>query len=445
MFIPKLSPVVYSYDNDGARGTFGHHDERTPENKDLSKAVLNNNERNDHVGKDNRSSGDSEGTNDDTATSARLLKDATAVSDDPDKLSSPYILTKEEQAFCSGEEFKPPPKQFYKDKGKAKVILYYQEGNHFPEKKGGFSEQCLRPTRGPCTMTFDRSQQTKAHAVVFHASKMHRSAPPFRKPPGQIWVARGMEAPNHWYLGYKSPRWRGVFNWTMTYRTHSDFFAPIGQLVRLDSPPKKDFRRIVARKTRSVAWFVSSCDTQYKYGSRREDYAKELGKHIDVDIYGECGSLSCPKKHGSLCDDLLTHKYRFYLSFENSLCREYVTEKFFDKFGEDVDIVPVVLGGVDYQKYFPEGTYINTADFPSPRGLARYLHALGENLEAYTAMLERKARYTHSRCRSTEPWCRLCDMLHEPNLTSKVYEDLPAWLETDACVESSKLSYYKKV
>ena len=46
--------------------------------------------------------------------------------------------------------------------------------------------------------------------------------------------------------------------------------------------------------------------------------------------------------------EMLDKGYKFYLSFENSLCSDYVTEKFWKilKF----NIVPVVLGGADYSK-----------------------------------------------------------------------------------------------
>ncbi|KAK7106787.1 alpha-(1,3)-fucosyltransferase C-like [Littorina saxatilis] len=471
----QLSTVAYLTADDQGTGTFAQIDERTSADKDVLNAVHSNAERHVHLGRretnpgagrsldtahskdtdqtsasthsftvatvsDNGSEGDPEGKNDDTATVARrLLKDPTAVNGDPDKVGSPYILTKQEAAFCLQWKDKQPP-QRDQDEEKAKLILYWQEEEHFPETT--FKDRCFRPTKGPCKMTFDASQQPRADAVIFHASRINRPEPPFRKPPGQVWIARSLEAPPHWCPDYKAPGWRGVFNWTFTYAPDSDIFSPVGHLVREVRPPKRNFRLIAAKKTRSVAWFVSTCHTQGKYGSRREDFAKELGKHIDVDIYGKCGTLTCAKNQGLLCYDLLTLKYRFYLSAENTVCRSYVTEKFFDKFHAQVDVIPVVLGGADYRKYFPDGTYINAADFSSPKDLAKYLHALGKKLDDYAAMLERKAWFSHSRCKMSEPWCKLCDMLHEPHPIPKVYDDVSAWLDNDACLQTSNLSYY---
>ena len=77
-------------------------------------------------------------------------------------------------------------------------------------------------------------------------------------------------------------------------------------------------------KTKNVAWFVSNCNTRNK----RLEYAKELGKYIDVDIYGNCGTKQCPRSQSADCFKMLDD-YRFYLSFENSNCKDYITEKFF--------------------------------------------------------------------------------------------------------------------
>lgn len=58
-------------------------------------------------------------------------------------------------------------------------------------------------------------------------------------------------------------------------------------------------------------------------------YARELSKYIQVDIYGTCGTLRCPRSQSQACFDMLDEDYKFYLAFENSNCKDYITEKFF--------------------------------------------------------------------------------------------------------------------
>lgn len=49
--------------------------------------------------------------------------------------------------------------------------------------------------------------------------------------------------------------------------------------------------------------------------------------------------------------------YKFYLSFENTLCKNYITEKFFYTFASKDGPLPIALGGLskaDYARYEKE-------------------------------------------------------------------------------------------
>lgn len=56
---------------------------------------------------------------------------------------------------------------------------------------------------------------------------------------------------------------------------------------------------------------------------------RTLQQYVEVDIYGKCGSLKCQRSQQRECYRMLERDYKFYLAFENSLCADYVTEKFF--------------------------------------------------------------------------------------------------------------------
>ena len=74
-------------------------------------------------------------------------------------------------------------------------------------------------------------------------------------------------------------------------------------------------------------------------------------------------------------DDL--GKFYFYLAFENSICNDYVTEKFFrglqvtignlDNIGPkqncQAPVVPIVLGGANYSALAPNHSFIHVDDF----------------------------------------------------------------------------------
>lgn len=55
----------------------------------------------------------------------------------------------------------------------------------------------------------------------------------------------------------------------------------------------------------------------------------QMKRYLTIDVYGHCGTLQCPRDEHVKCLNMLSNEYKFYLAFENSLCQDYVTEKFF--------------------------------------------------------------------------------------------------------------------
>lgn len=226
---------------------------------------------------------------------------------------------------------------------------------------------------------------------------------------------------------------KNFFNWTMTYRMDSDIRRGYGEILRNENSyrlPSKDFLR---GKTKSVAWFVSNC----RNFSRRGDLAHKLSKYIDVDIYGRCGNLTCPKT--SDCYAMLAKNYRFYLAFENSHCKDYITEKTYETLKHNV--IPIVYGGADYNVLAPPHSVINVEDFQDVKSLANYLKMLEHDHEEYLSYFEWKKHYRIQKS-SAKALCKLCEMLHDQNLPKKTYEDVEDWYfskKKSGCKENEEL------
>ncbi|XP_067660570.1 alpha-(1,3)-fucosyltransferase C-like [Haliotis asinina] len=273
-----------------------------------------------------------------------------------------------------------------------------------------------------CLLSRNASLRTEADAVLFNGRGMFPTPPP--RTPGQVFVIYAWESPCHLPKTMYNPEWKRELNWTMTYKTDSDLFAPVGMFVPVLKPlPYHHLLNIVQHKTKAVAWFVSNCKSE----SKRMVYVKRLQKIIDVDIFGNCGPMKCPKSEPK-CLNMLQH-YMFYLSFENSLCKDYITEKLYKVFNEVC--VPVVRGGADYKHLVPNGTYIDAANFASPEALGRHLKWLMSNTSAYMDILLHKEQYRvlSSGQGKQMALCELCYRLNNPGTGSSKPAAVEKWTE----------------
>ena len=169
-----------------------------------------------------------------------------------------------------------------------------------------------------CNLTMEKTEA--ADAVLFTGNVPRRVT--FPRPPSQLWIVYLLEPP----IRIRRVSEVGTANWTATYRSDSEIVTPYEKWVYYDPEVKtrSQTRNYAKGKTKKVAWFVSNCHAR----NNRLQYARELARHIDVDIYGKCGSLKCSLRDEK-CFKMLSEDYKFYLSFENSNCIEYITEKFF--------------------------------------------------------------------------------------------------------------------
>jgi alpha-1,3-fucosyltransferase len=139
---------------------------------------------------------------------------------------------------------------------------------------------------------------------------------------------------------------------------------------------------------------------------------------------------------------MLESKYKFYLSFENSFCDDYVTEKFFKVL--NYDMIPIVLGGGNYSKFAPAKSFIDAKDFKSIADLAEHIKYLDKNETAYSEYFEWK---THFRVVSdySRVFCQLCQALNDPaGHPEKTYSDIFKWWRTQAhCIKKGRFPWSK--
>lgn len=200
-----------------------------------------------------------------------------------------------------------------------------------------------------CELTSDKTRLGEANLVLVHMRDGINEPPKTGRPSFQRWVFFLMESPLHSAQFY---RYNGFFNLTSTYLTDSNFPYPYEADSRMIWEPNATFKEshdFYAGKLKFATAVISNCGAS----SRRLDYIKEMQKYVEVDVFGHCGR-PCPTKftQSSLagdCKEILGQEYKFYLAFENSMCRGYITEKFFGILR--YPIIPVVFGSGNYDHY----------------------------------------------------------------------------------------------
>ncbi|KAH7940108.1 hypothetical protein HPB52_021857 [Rhipicephalus sanguineus] len=269
-----------------------------------------------------------------------------------------------------------------------------------------FGRDAIEKCPFACNFSQDRAELDRSDVVVLQSYfKSFWKNLPRRRRADQAWLLYAMEPPHRLPSNPSRLDELGI-NWTLSYRLDADVvhrhsFRTVRKRTRVESILAPD------PKARPVAWIVSNCESF----SRRESYVQQLQKVVPVDVFGRCGRRRCRERHFG-CYREIAANYSFYLAFENSICKDYSTEKLFLPLLNSM--VPVVMGGANYSAVAPPGSYINFASFRTARELATYLLELQGNPEEYKRYFEWKKQYAIER----PPFgCTACEQIHRLFLT----------------------------
>ena len=210
------------------------------------------------------------------------------------------------------------------------------------------------------------------------------------------------------------------FNWTISYKLNSE--VSIGSYGVFSKRkliwPNMDYNQWIDKqffhRTKGALWFVSNC-----HAKERLEYYFSLRRQTNISIegYGRCVDYYPIHFCGasSQCEYDYMSKYKFYLSFESTTCRDYITEKFFKAFHHG--LIPIVYGPErnDYNRLAPAESFIHINDFNGDmKKLANHLQKIASNHSLYSMYHQWRKAYDviiDARALERIRMCELCERL----------------------------------
>lgn len=275
-----------------------------------------------------------------------------------------------------------------------------------------------------CTLVDRRSYFPSADVVAFHHRELmdgHQKLPvDLPRPQGQRWAWMTLESPKN---SRKLRQFKNIFNLTMSYRRDADVSIPYGERL-----PQEEEGQLVENdslnKSSLVCWVVSNYRSQHK----RSKVYKELRATVPVTVYGHW--TKTPLSSTALLPAI--SRCYFYLAFENSVSKDYITEKLWRNAYQG-NAVPVVLGPSlsDYKAVAPPNSFIHIDEFSSVKEMGEYLQRLAGDKKHYNEYLSWKLKW-QVKCNTDwrERLCKICTQ-YKYLPQHKVYSDLEAWVNAN--------------
>lgn len=263
-----------------------------------------------------------------------------------------------------------PPNSSLETQKKNKTLMLLWS---WPENKK-FDPQVCETYFGfdSCELTDDKSLYSSAHGVLFFHRDIQddlSNLPTLRRPRFQRWIWLNTDSPSS---THRIEGIQGLFNLTLSFRQDADIQAHWKLFYRTNTDEL--FR--LPKKERLVCWITGS-NGLHTQSRESFNYFRELVKHIKVDVFYSA-EFSKSEEYFSTISSC-----KFYLSFEDSVHKDYITETFNGPLAAGT--VPIVLGPprLNYEDLFPGDAFIHVNDFRDASKLAEFLLKLDKDYHSY--------------------------------------------------------------
>ena len=283
---------------------------------------------------------------------------------------------------------------------------------------GEEAKNCTMPNNITCLFTDNSSYYPGADVLFINECKRPQTQPAY---PQQLILRYNHEAE---WKDCNSPSNIKLADARISYTLSSTISYPY--LCRSDVKEQllEAFKLKPPSDRNGIAMFVSSCHTGYSQW--RYKYLKELMEHIHIDSHGDCMhntnitssrhlSSSLATIYAIKVNFIKTSRYKFLISFENSISPEYVTEKLWHAYLSQS--IPIYYGAPEVYNQVPgNNTFIDATKFSGPKDLADYIRKVDQNDVLYQSYFNFNINVTINYQKNYPPrplGCAICNHMYQ--------------------------------